>query len=129
MSAKIEAGKGWMIEKQGDFFVKKSEILLPGGLIIPSPSHINGHLKHAIKLYNFWNKIEVWSHPAHSVVKGHLPGELVVEGQVLHHSLSSIYGVRKFSLIGVGAVISFGDIGSDNYLKVKNLVDLSGELF
>ncbi len=128
MSVKIEVGKAWMIEKQGDYFAEKSGILLPGGSIISSPAILSGRLKHTIILYNSWNKIQVWSNPAYSVVKGHLPGELEVEGQVLHHSLSTRYGTRTFALIGVGATIRCG-VGSGNYLKVENRVDLNGEQF
>lgn len=128
MSVKIEAGKAWMIEKQGDYFIEKSGILLPGGLIISSPAILESGLKQKIVLHKSWDQVQVWSDPAYSVVKGHLPGKLVVAGQVLHHSLSPIYGIRTFSLIGVGATISWGEVGADDYMKVENTIDLPGEV-
>jgi hypothetical protein len=127
MSAKIEAGKNWIIEKHGDFHLEKSGVLLPSGLLVASPAYLNGHLKQRVRLYAFGAMVEVFSKPAYSIISGHLPDEADAKGQVLYNSLSPEYGKTTLTLVGLNAEVCWGDLGSDNYIKVGNLVDLSGK--
>lgn len=123
MSANIEAGKEWVVSQQiGE--PGKSGILQSGPL--PGPVHINGHPENlSLKLYKSGGLVEISSGITHSVVKGYLPDEVMIKGQVLYHALSQKYGASTFVLIGLGAAIKFGE-GHDDYLKVENLIDVSG---